>query len=75
MHYNGPVTCWCGCQSELVLAVEGSETPVFREALYFLCPSSGEPLGFSARGKWMSTVPEGGSVHVQVSRERSPSHI
>ena len=74
MHYNGPEPCWCGCQSEHVFALEGLAKPAPREPLYFLCPSSGEALGFSARGEWLSTSPETGISVVPVRRERSPAH-
>jgi hypothetical protein len=75
MYYNGPEPCWCGCKSTLVFAIDGHERPVYRESLYFLCPSSGEPLGFSARGEWSSAQPEEGPVQVKVSRMRSQAHI
>ena len=48
MHYNGPEPCWCGCQSEHVFVLEGLDRPLPREPLYFVCPSSGDALGFTA---------------------------
>ena len=74
MYYNGPEPCWCGCQSELVFAVDGPERPLYREPLYFLGPASGEALGFTARGEWLTASPEGDSPQAQVSRVRSSAH-
>ena len=72
MHYYGPEPCWCGCQSEHVFVLEGLDRPLPREPLYFVCPSSGDALGFTARGEWRGDSPAVGVALVKVGRHRFP---
>ena len=72
MLYNDPGTCWCGCQTPLILEIEGSLAPKNWEALHLRCPVSGEDLGYSSRGHWLGTNPAVGHTLVRVSRVSQP---